>query len=251
MPKRSRYVPKYETTTRKRTYGPKKAWRKKGVGAGNAQGRVARPRGNFVVSVPNNSPLPKTFTTSLRYCEKNIIINPPTGGLTAHYTFSANGIYDPNITGTGHQPLGFDEFMIMYEHAVVLGCQIEVHASNTDSSTNNLVGTYWDNDTTVSADAQEIIENAKGTYAYLAEDGGGSKSQCILRNKCNPGKWLGFDDPKSVASLRNSNGSNPAEQLYAVIWAASPGTGDPGAVACLVVINYIVMFTEPKAFASS
>jgi hypothetical protein len=48
----------------------------------------------------------ETFST-LRYCEQ-VTFNP--GATTASSnTFSATGLYDPNITGTGHQPYGFDE----------------------------------------------------------------------------------------------------------------------------------------------
>lgn len=248
MPKRSRTSNSSNKSTKKRTYGPKKGIRRPAKGNPYSYGRFPTSRGNFVVSMPRNLPLPKTFKTMFRYCEKNVAVNPAAGGAVGSYIFSANGLYDPNISGVGHQPLGFDQFMLMYEHATVIGSKIELHWFNPNADL-SIVGCYLDNDTTVSVDAEQIIENAKGTYAYLSDDNGTSKNQCVMRLGCNPPKFLGLS--KGEAALRNSNGSNPSEQVYFVLWGASPGTGDPGALNCMVVIDYIVELHEPKELQKS
>lgn len=56
----------------------------------------------------NTLPLGKYFKSHNRYVEGFIDLNPGALGSNAPYTFSANGLYDPNITGSGHQPIGFD-----------------------------------------------------------------------------------------------------------------------------------------------
>ena len=63
-------------------------------------------------------PIPKQLYNRLKYAET---INVPIGvGGTGNYLYSCNGMYDPNITGTGHQPMYFDQFTAMYDHYTVL-----------------------------------------------------------------------------------------------------------------------------------
>ena len=61
----------------------------------------------------------------LRYHE-SFSLNPGTAGVPSFYTFRANSCYDPNYTGTGHQPRGYDQIMSMYQYLAVREVQIEV-----------------------------------------------------------------------------------------------------------------------------
>lgn len=46
---------------------------------------------------------------------------------------SGNSIYDPDATGVGGQPTGFDQWFAFYQHVVVLGCKITVEFVNNAS----------------------------------------------------------------------------------------------------------------------
>lgn len=50
--------------------------------------------------------------TCLKYNER-FTINL-TGGTPADYQFRLNSLFDPNLTGTGHQPYGFDQLTVLY-----------------------------------------------------------------------------------------------------------------------------------------
>ena len=47
------------------------------------------------------------------------------------YVFRANGPYDPNQTGTGSQPVGWDNFLTFYEASYTVGSQLKVTYFNT------------------------------------------------------------------------------------------------------------------------
>ncbi len=57
-------------------------------------------------------------------------------GLAAHasltsytgseYVFRLNSLYDPDLTGTGHQPYGFDQFAALYSRYKVDRVHIDV-----------------------------------------------------------------------------------------------------------------------------
>ena len=73
--------------------------------------RVRSKAKNRTVNVPRNKlAFPQSISTKLRYVEK---INMGSIGASSNVVqnqFIANGAYDPNFTGTGHQPRGFDQF---------------------------------------------------------------------------------------------------------------------------------------------
>lgn len=66
-------------------------------GASGSQIQVMKWRG---------SPFPREFTTQLSYSD-TVTVSASTGVPTT-YLYSVNGLYDCNITGTGHQPRFFD-----------------------------------------------------------------------------------------------------------------------------------------------
>ena len=76
----------------------------------------------------NNSLLKDKMKVTFRYASR-IIINPAAAGNGVH-VFSANGMYDPDLTGVGHQPRGFDEVMPLYDHYTVIGSKCTVAACN-------------------------------------------------------------------------------------------------------------------------
>lgn len=54
-------------------------------------------------------------------------------GVPQFYTFAGNSLYDPDITGTGHQPMGFDQWQGFYNKYTVYGSKIRATFCNVDS----------------------------------------------------------------------------------------------------------------------
>jgi len=76
------------------------------------------------LSVPRNvvstgTGFPKKLIMNHKYTETVNVNN--TTGLFNTYVMSCNGLFDPNITGTGRQPLYFDQLTALYNHYVVIG----------------------------------------------------------------------------------------------------------------------------------
>ncbi len=81
--------------------------------------------------------------------------------------FRGNSCFDPDYTGTGHQPLGFDQFMALYASYRVMSFKITVRlASEASVSYDNipLMLAVWvrPNDTTVFTNGDTCAENAGG-----------------------------------------------------------------------------------------
>lgn len=69
--------------------------------------------------------IPDVAVTRLQY---NDVISLT--GTTAQYTFRANSLFDPDFTGTGHQPTYFDQYIASYERYRVVGCSIAISVVN-------------------------------------------------------------------------------------------------------------------------
>jgi len=103
-----------------------------------------------------NSAFPQILKATLRYAE-TIAITIPALSATGSYTHVCNGLYDPNFTGTGHQPLYFDQMMAIYDHYNVIKSKITYKISSTNPST-AIFTCYIDDDTTTSTSTSYASE---------------------------------------------------------------------------------------------
>lgn len=79
---------------------PKKTFRRKPRAA-----RRKRAGKTTLVNTSGLSPLPSKFVTKLKYAEAVTV----TGVGMQNYRWRMNSLFDPNYTGGGHQPYGFDQ----------------------------------------------------------------------------------------------------------------------------------------------
>jgi len=200
-------------------------------------------------SKSKNAPMGKSFKFKTRYHEDGLSVNAGVGGVINSYVFSANGLYDPNITGTGHQPIGFDQLMLMYDHYNVIACRARIDFINTDASLNQRVGVYVNDEATVISSPRKIIENGLGKYRTLGKQGSGkgitSMTIGTSIKKFFSSKVLSDD------KLRGSETGNPSDQLYLHVWCDNPQGNDPAAVSFTITIEYIAILTEPKKLGLS
>lgn len=190
-------------------------------------------------------PLGDKFKFVTRYVENNFSVNPGLGGTGVH-VFSANGLYDPNITGIGHQPIGFDQIMPMYDHYTVIASKISVWFQNEDSSYAQTVGIAIKDSATAISDVRRYIENGNCTYKNLSAAGDAS-DRCTLSKKCSIARFLGRPNSLSEDDLRGTDAANPVEQVYFHVFASPIVTSaDPATVRLFAQIEYVAIMTEPK-----
>jgi hypothetical protein len=118
-------------TTKKRTKAQAEVYRKKKIARLLSKTRMNGSNGVSALTRPPRDVGPtsggflgQTFDTELSYADY-FSMNPTPGGPVS-YLFVCNGLFDPNFTGTGHQPYGFDQLMANYAHYQVLSSTIEV-----------------------------------------------------------------------------------------------------------------------------
>jgi hypothetical protein len=191
---------------------------------------------------------PNRFRANLRYHEGAVQLNS-TSGAVASYVFSANGLYDPNITGTGHQPAGFDQMMLSYEHYTVIRSRLFVTARNISGNVNPTFAVSVRAGTTATTLYEQIVEDGACQISRLmGANIYGSMVQ--VRADADIAQWQGIANVLMHEELAGSVAANPAEQTYYHLqaWDAN---NDTASVRCDVTIEYEAWFTEPRSLTQS
>lgn len=205
-----------------------------------------------VVTKTLSSGFPTRYLTKLKYVE-SVIIDPPTAGQLGYYVFRANSIYDPNVTGTGHQPSGRDIFAGVYKNYMVVGSKITARFLSSET-TNQVIAIHG---IKVSADssltnpyASDLIENGNVRYKmmnYKAPTQGYTPLNTTIA-KWSGRKWFGWKDWRdNTAQYSSPMSTNPAEQVYYIVFVGDANYAESLNLmpcALTVTIEYIVSFSE-------
>ncbi len=205
-------------------------------------------------------PIPSSADVTFKYVDR-VTIDAGGSGAIGLYQFSCNGMYDPDITGTGHQPLGFDQWMGtsastgFFNHYTVVSSIIRVTAFSqaADGTGQSVVALGISDDTTVSTDFNAMLENPTYTRATLGSIGSGH-DVVHLTKRFDAAKILGLPRESLYArdDLRGAYSSNPSEQSYfSLITTSNNVTVNPANVAFLVEITYHAHLSERRELLSS
>ena len=200
--------------------------------------------------------LGKTQRGTLRYAEKVTITSPPVEGAIGTWVFSANGCYDPNNSGTGHQPRGFDQIMPLYDHYTVLSSKIQVRFANDSVGTRPYCAIAVRDGNITLPDFEAVGEYGDKVMTTIPicrnGAGEGSDTNTFLATKTNIASFLGrkggaMSDPE----LKGSAGANPNEQVFYHVIVGDVNSSGSCSVDAFVTIEYDVIFHEPKQPSSS
>jgi len=202
--------------------------------------RVAAPRiASFGGRIQNSiNGFPDRYRTILVYDERIAITS--TAGATALYRFSGNGLFDPNVTGTGAQPINFDTLSIPYLRYRCYGSSCEIRPI---SGTACDVALYPTNAiVTITIDEAAAQPYAKFVNGVILN---GSRAPS-LSSSMGSQKILGRDVRGSDAAQALVS-AQPAEQWYWVIAVDSSDRATTFGSSYSVKIKYDVEFFDREA----
>ena len=186
-------------------------------------------------------PFPVQHTALLRY--STTITLSPSVGLTDSYLFRANSIFDPDFTGVGHQPYGYDTYAQIYNHYEVVSATIIVTPT---VATSGILGIAIDDDSTVEINYDTVREQ-KGTR-ILAMAGQSTASQ-KLSNYFNVNQIFDLPYQKATSS---AFGQSPSEStIFHVFFENATDSGTGNTFKGMVNIVYKVRMWELKNLGQS
>lgn len=208
----------------------------------------SRRRRTSLVSMGVPSGMPTARRANLRYCQ--IMYLTSSAGTLGSDVFRANSIYDPDFTGSGHQPMGHDQWTALFNHYVVLGSKMTAQCtSNTGSIPPTGLGIYLTDSTTVPyTSTEDFVESRKGQSKM---SGFGQETAIKLSCNYSAKKFYNIVDVKdNLLRIGSASGANPTDQALFVLWAqALDGTTHNYRI--LVTIDFIVEFSEPVDLTGS
>lgn len=213
----------------------------------------SRPKSRRIVKrarIGKSLGFPKTNTVQMRYCT-SIQLADPVGGVLDLHAFSANGIYDVDITGTGHQPLGRDQWADnFYNHYKVIKskCTIKMVNEFVGSGAPVVSGAYLSDDLSVPTAWTTLTESGRGGYNVTTP---GNTEQHKLSTAYSAKQFF-KGQGTNWAALGSAVGANPTDQAYYIIYAQSADESNTFvARTYIVTIDYVVQFSEPKDLQQS
>jgi len=105
------------------------------------------------------APFAQRYITKMKYATT---ITTDAGG---QYIFNLNGLNDPDRTGVGHQPYGFDELATIYNRYRVISCGWRVNQATGTAGTPVIISSMPSNDASIIfANMGEMVENPRSKY---------------------------------------------------------------------------------------
>lgn len=227
-----------------------------------------------MVKVPRNRlNFPQSMKTRLRYTERFEFT--PTSTSVQQQRFMGNGIYDPNVTGTGHQPRGFDEFMNVYQKFTVVASQCTVqfmyegydgpslidatgHLTQNRSSSDNVpaltpvaCGLHKGHEALAAGTYVQQMEKDRTQWGFVTGAGG---EVCTLIGKGSTKEMFGKEFVIGAEGYIGDDNSDPDQAWFWEVWAGRISDDYPQEqvkVVCNAILQYDVVFTEPKTLSES
>lgn len=186
------------------------------------------------------------------YYDYELSLAGTSGILTVSY-FRTNDVYDPWQTGSGHQPIGFDQAMLFWEQFAVFSSKISVTFVS-DTAIPVRVGVYLSPDTN-NPTANEVIENGYVKSSVISGiQTGTSKNITTIDLTCDNMKYYQMSSKETYFANPNFVGtvaSSPVEGAYFGVFAFSMATANTFQVYYDVTISYDVRFQEPRKISHS
>jgi hypothetical protein len=156
---------------------------------------------------PNVFGFPDRLLTKVRYCD--ILSITSTGGGQGKYLWRWNSTFDPDYTGTGHQPLYRDTYAAIYDQYAVVAATATFEILNTTVSP-LVVIMNTDDDGSISTNNNVLEEQSHG-QSKLMTPLTGSSSKVTMTASWSAAEFLNID-PFSSQTYKTPVGSNATEE---------------------------------------
>lgn len=222
-------------------HGPQKARSHTTMDTGEPEAKKAKNHEAHMI--PGLGPrmwgFPNTIITKLTYCD--FVTLTSTLGSVAYQVCRANSVFDPDYTGTGHQPMWRDNFASIYDQYTVIGSKITTHFNHTTATGSCIVGIHTDDDQNNTSTLTTVMEQNNSAWQQLGNTGSGH-DHTVMTATFEPLMAFGVD-AKDDGSSATAIGSNPTEEFMFQMFAANQ-VGGTSTINIAYRIEYTVKFSE-------
>lgn len=190
---------------------------------------------------------PARILTKLRYVDTYALIS--TAGAIAKQVMYLNSTFDPDNSGSGHQPLYRDTYAGIYDQYAVVACRATIQFQSLAATTGMVCGAVIEDDNSSSSTPTVLMEQNLGKHMLLPPFTGSISNRTITISwVCQ--KHLGID-PFTSQSYKTAVGSNPSEVAALVVWSVPADGSSTATVQVQITLEQVVLWTELTTPTSS
>lgn len=218
------------------------------------QRRMRRTRRKvFTSSMKSSStPIPDRYFTKLRYTDIHGMSFTGGSGVPATQSYRINSIFDPDLTGTGHQPLGHDEMATLYNRYRVYGMKYRITLSNQSTTDYADICVSLRPNTTTYSSIYTAMESAYNQKSIVGPETG-SRNISIIKGYASVAKLRGIS--KRQLAIEEDYGalfgSNPGNIPLLTIFAQNQNSATSITVNARVDLVYYVCLYDRKLLVQS
>jgi hypothetical protein len=228
--------------------------RKYGVSKTKSTAPLKRRRAMRTYSGATSSKVPLSLDHQLLRTKQNCVLryhetftlNPTIGGVPALYAFRSNSCFDPNFTGIGHQPRGFDQIMAMYQYLAVREAQIEIWFTTSDGAP-VILSIHADGNVPSAFARNSLMEGRTAVYKAAGGISAAGPGYITLRVK----PWELAGTKLSETDYKHLSTGNPVISQFFNVGGMPLEATDSGEINCVARITYHCEVTEPIQPTSS
>lgn len=204
------------------------------------------------------SGFPTSKVVRLRYVTQTALDSNPLTLPIATVVYRANDMFDPEVALGGHQPMGFDQWMALYDHFTVIGSKISVKFINNTNGARvpGLCGIMLNDTTRIGqgnsiTTLEQLLENRYRTGVTLGNIAGDMRQTVTKTMRFSSRRFFRKKAIVGDDLYRGSRTSSPQEDAVFEVFYTTIGSNDPTVINLLVTIEYIAVLTEPVALQQS
>jgi len=189
-----------------------------------------------------------TLFVQLNYVES---LNLSNGSPRIQYTFRGNSLFDPDYTGTGHQPMYFDQYAAIYQRYRVLGSSIRVDCINAQGLSACYFIMFPNTEIATLTSIPLALEQSRARAANIMPIAGGGpaaryQQYCSTRKACGLTKGEFYDDTYS-----STVGNNPNQIWYwNLFWETTDSSSDVTVNAIVKLVYYVQFYDKAPGVLS-
>lgn len=177
-----------------------------------------------------------------------------TGGASlfgSENVYRLNGMFDPDKTGVGHQPMGFDQYMQLYHKYKVTGVKVRLNWNDPNTAGTSAPGTWVGykvtNPSDTTAIAGKTLSNIKENPNSRADSVHGDSGNRIQTF------YISIQDAMDVSKIQfeaevdkytGTSSADPARVVNLKIATVNPLSTTSVDIACTVTFDYYVTFYQ-------
>lgn len=151
-----------------------------------------------------------------------------------------NSLNDPDLTGSGQQPLGFDQWSNFYSKYRVNGMAISIQGGNTNSNTPLLFSVYPALTSSLPSTPDAVFSQPYSKTVSVPQASGNSK--VTIKNYMSTKKIYGYTNIDQEDDFTADYNANPVNLWYFIVYGYSSNSSIPTFQGIVRITYYVELF---------